>query len=231
MKEKILYHGIPIVGRMPPFRADMRQAIRDERKGQTRRVIKGIPKEADIITCSTLEEDDKGNLWCSFGSSALPMDPGGYETIYQTKCPYGKPGDVRCMCESLIRVYTVHHLRDGITYYSDYTPVISLITGDPLKWQWQRDHLASIHMPTEAARTVCKITDIRVEQLQEISRADAKAEGFWPGLNGLEQSRGRSFGNAQLAFIDTWNSINAKRGYGWDVSQMVWRIKFEKLEV
>ena len=43
MKEKILYHGIPIVGRMPLFNAEMRQAVRDDRKGQTRRPMDPQP--------------------------------------------------------------------------------------------------------------------------------------------------------------------------------------------
>lgn len=230
MKEKILYHGIPIVGRMPLFTFDNRQAVRDNLKTQTRRVVK-TPVADDV---SGFICDKNGNWWIcnSDGKGSFG------------KCPYGIPGDVRCMCEPLMRGDVT-----GLAYYRDdyWGPlqsaavVISLITGKPLPWRWKRNYLASIHMPTEAARTVCRTTDIRVEKLQEISEEDAIAEGVghgfqmnagWPdyqhigddGICTLTQD------TAVMSFATLWDSINAKRGYGWDIPQMVWVNAFEKLE-
>ena len=222
--QSILYHGIPIVGRMPLFTTDMRQAIRDNLKTQTRRIFKPQPRFDDPIWWV----GDKPFVDPESVTSHL------FHNIYGTKgCRYGDVGDVRCMCEPLMRGNVT-----GLAYYRDdyrgplqsATVAISLITGKPLKWRWKRDYLASIHMPTEAARTVCRITDIRVEKLQEISREDAKVEGFWSRLNGLEQSRGRSFGNAQLAFKDTWDSINAKRGCGWGMNPWVFVMSYKRLD-
>jgi len=209
MKEKVLYHGIPIVGRMPLFTAEMRQAVRDDRKTQTRRMMDPQPRRPLVLRENGYTWDDLfGHTW---------------------KCPHGKVGDVRCMCEPLAEGM------DGMAYYRDdiapylAVPAISLITGRPLKWRWKKPWLASIHMPTEAARTVCRITDIRVEKLQEISEEDINAEGVAMPMIGPDYEGEPP--DPWTVFSDLWNSINAKRGYGWDVPQMVWVDVFEKLEV
>ena len=79
---------------------------------------------------------------------------------------------------------------------------------------------SSIHMPREAARIFLRVTDVRVEQLQEIDSAGVYAEG----TNG-------SFGATRGAFIDLWNSTvkPADRDhYGWEANPWVWVIEFER---
>ena len=113
--------------------------------------------------------------------------------------------------------------------------MISLITGKPLKWRWKKDYLFSIHMPTEAARTILRITDIRVEKLQKISEGDASKEGvarieFGPWE--IEETPVHPLTSTyKKAFQKTWDSIYTKRGFGWDVPQWVWVYEFEKLHV
>lgn len=225
MKEKILYHGIPIVGRMPLFTAENRQAIRDDRKRQTRR-LNGLEE---------INEDPGTWQFTGFRNNEAVFTIPGFATR-RIKLPW-VIGDVRCMCESLMRGATTEaaYYRDDWKLHQMATPVISIVTGKPIPWRWKREHLASIHMPTEAARTVCKITDIRVEQLQKISEEDAKAEGvrsIMDMTDGMTHEGLPKF--AELfwpPFRDLWDSINAKRGYGWDVPQMVWVVGFKKLEV
>ena len=72
-----------------------------------------------------------------------------------------------------------------------------------------------------------EITGIRVERLQEITEEDAKAEGITnPTINygGEEKPTFHTVG-----FHKLWDSINAKRGYGWSVNPWVWVIEFKKL--
>jgi len=218
MKETILYHGIPIVGRMPLFTVDNRQAIRDNLKTQTRRVIDPPPP--------LFPGWWKGLHWASEGHFRM-----GTIEHY----PHGKVGDVRCVCEPLMRGAAT-----GVAYYRDdwkshqiATPVVSLVTGKPIPWRWKREYLVSLYMPTEAARTVRVTTDIRVEKLQEISEEDAKAEGVledgWE--DNIPGGPIRTGHVARLAFESMWEQINHKRGYGWDVPQMVWVNSFKKLEV
>lgn len=77
----------------------------------------------------------------------------------------------------------------------------------------------SIHMPKEAARIFLKVTDVRVERLQ-----DMKAEDFW--AEGIE--------TGGFDFKNLWNStINKKDlcNYGWGANPYVWVIQFEIMEV
>ena len=98
---------------------------------------------------------------------------------------------------------------------------------------WQKDDIAdvtkwnpSIHMPKEASRIWLKVTDVRVERLQEITEVQAQAEGCNSGLlTGACTARGQ--------FEDLWNSTIKKSDidrYGWDANPWVWVIEFERCE-
>lgn len=86
----------------------------------------------------------------------------------------------------------------------------------------------SIHMPKEAARIWLKVTDVRVERLQEITLEQICREGVeieYPYvLNGEEKI---------YAFSNLWNSTIKKSDldrYGWDANHYVWVISFERCE-
>jgi len=209
----IIFNGIPIVGRMPLFRMDMRQAIRDDRKGQTRRVI-----EPQLETDSLY---GVGGWTWNKGTVKFAGGIDGLQGSIATYCPYGKLGDVRCMTEPLVQG------DDGLAHYKDDgTLVMSLIAGEPISWRWSKPWLSSIHMPTEAARTVRRYEDIRVERVQDISEEDAIAEGAERiHLDDL----GQTWEMHRRGFQSLWNSINAKRGYGGDTNPWVWVIEFKRL--
>lgn len=80
--------------------------------------------------------------------------------------------------------------------------------------------LPSIHMPKEAARIFLKVTEVKVERVQDITEEGAKAEGFASDGNFM----------ASFSFCDTWETIYKNRGYAWDANPWVWVIKFELLE-
>lgn len=100
---------------------------------------------------------------------------------------------------------------------------------------WQKDDIAdvtkwkpSIHMPKEAARIWLKVTDMRVERLQEITSEQICREGVeveYPHvLNGEEK---------RYAFSRLWDSTIKKSDldrYGWNASPWVWVIEFERCE-
>ena len=88
----------------------------------------------------------------------------------------------------------------------------------------------SIHMPKEAARIWLKVTNVRVERLNEITDKGAEREGAqpdypfdydvdkWPNLE---------------HFKKIWNSTIKKSDidrYGWDANPWVWAIEFERCE-
>lgn len=88
----------------------------------------------------------------------------------------------------------------------------------------------SIHMPKKVARIWLKVTDVRVERLQEISAESALTEGAdkYVHLNGKFDE------NAILtSFIGIWDSTIKKSDldyYGWSANPWVWVIEFERCE-
>lgn len=77
----------------------------------------------------------------------------------------------------------------------------------------------SIHMPKEAARIWLKVTDVRVERLQDMTDDDAEAEGCF------------DYTSTALGFPDVWDSTIKKSDldrYGWDANPWVWVIEFER---
>lgn len=98
----------------------------------------------------------------------------------------------------------------------------------------------SIHMPRWASRITLIVTDVRVQRLQDISEADAVAEGvemesadppfyYVPGIwphsitaVGIEEPGGR---HAARSFAKFWDSLNAKRA-PWDSNPWVVALTF-----
>jgi hypothetical protein len=86
----------------------------------------------------------------------------------------------------------------------------------------------SIHMPKEAARIWLKVTNVRVEQLQEITIDGIRNEGL--------SSMAVHAGDMEIAMEEwknLWNSTVKKSDinrYGWDANPWVWVIEFERCE-
>ena len=183
------------------FNTEMVRAILDGIKGSTRRIVKGfIPNDAVWgYTAFT----PKGYISCR-GTFA-----DGYgEKFFKLPC---EQGDILYVRE------TWKKAPNGYYYYED----------------WQRNDIAdvtkwkpSIHMPKEAARIWLKVTNVRVERLQEITEVQAQAEGCNSGLlTGACTARGQ--------FEDLWNSTVKKSdldSYGWEANPWVWVIEFERCE-
>lgn len=86
----------------------------------------------------------------------------------------------------------------------------------------------SIHMPKEAARIWLKVTDVRVERLQDITADSIRNEGL--------SSLAVHCGDMEIALKEwenLWNSTIKKSDldhYGWDANPWVWVISFERCE-
>lgn len=80
----------------------------------------------------------------------------------------------------------------------------------------------SIHMPRDAARIWLKVTDVRVERLQDITIGGCEEEGCWCGHNG-----------DMFGFMELWDSTIKKKElglYSWDANPWVWVIEFGRCE-
>lgn len=180
------------------FNTKMVQAILNGRKTCTRRVVKGyIPKEAEFgYTAFT----PKGCISCR-GTFA-----DGYgEKFFKLPC---EPSDILYVRETFIQAaaHTFWYKADDKSWMSK-----------DLLWK------PSIHMPKEAARIWLKVTDVRVERLQDIMEDE-------PGPNNQVVKEGFNYG---CDFIATWNSTIKKSDfdtYGWDSNPYVWVIEFERCE-
>ena len=82
----------------------------------------------------------------------------------------------------------------------------------------------SIHMPRWASRLTLRITDVRVERLQEISAEDCIAEGLWSTLREHD-----AVCDLRNQYRVLWNMLNAKRGHPWKSNPWVWVLSYERV--
>lgn len=193
------------------FSTEMVKAILEGRKTQTRRVIK--PQPNDI--------------------RESPFVKSGIETThgYEIKPKY-EPGDRLWVRE------TWNVLDSDGCKPSDISPIkeraIYKANGDEYPF-WR----PSIFMPRWASRITLEVTNVRVERVRDISFENCLSEGCSDKykhydanckheVNG-ECCQGWHYGQ-KWNFYYLWNSINAKRGYGWDVNPWVWVIEFKMVE-
>lgn len=90
-------------------------------------------------------------------------------------------------------------------------------------------------MPKEAARIWLKVTDVKVERLQNITEDGSKAEGAIDnrGFIHFSDDEYDRIHTAREHFIEIWNSTIKKSDidrYGWDANPYVWVIEFERCE-
>jgi hypothetical protein len=88
---------------------------------------------------------------------------------------------------------------------------------------WAGKGRPSIHMPRFASRTNLEVSSIRVERLQDITEADAEAEGvdFLRHVPDADETL-----SARDLYRILWDSINDARGYGWNTNPWVWVVDF-----
>lgn len=178
------------------FSTPMVQAILDGRKTMTRRVIK---------------TDDSPDNWqiSLAGTSIVRTKP--YDAILSRY----KVGDILWVRETWVEMHGAYFYRADID-----ESVKALMEPHGAVWK------PSIFMPREAARIFLRVTDVRVERLQDILCGDMKREGCIPDTvtGGQYQQWQRDY------WIPLWDSINAKRGYGWYTNPWVWVYTFERVE-
>lgn len=80
----------------------------------------------------------------------------------------------------------------------------------------------SIHMPKKYARIFLKITNVRIEKLRNISTQDILNEGVE-----IEYNKPATIKEILSAWINLWDGINGKRGYGWVTNPLVYVIEFK----
>jgi len=181
---------------------------------QTRRVI--VPQPFDWIQTVRSDEYTSGIWWFGRGGDV------GRE-VNARSCPYGVPGDRLWTKES-------YWSFGGEIHYSE--DVTSELLAKP-HWQGGK-HVSSRFMPKVYSRLTLEVVNVRVERVQDITEEDARAEGCpfsWDGKHydppTPQQDPWQGYGRS--SFIMLWDSINAKRGFGWEKNPWVWVVTFKRM--
>ncbi|WP_145574127.1 hypothetical protein [Yersinia alsatica] len=183
------------------FNAEMVNAILSGRKTQTRRIISektlhlfGVAASAG--QCHPIELCDQRS-----------------QSYYLDFCPLGKPGDQLWVREAFAAGLCTE---STLAYRATHkTEDLEEGWGETIKWT------PSIHMPRWASRINLLITGVRVERLQDISDADASAEGC--KISSMQSGECLSDMFARL-----WKSIYGDES--WQANPWVWVIEFERME-
>lgn len=219
------------------FSSEMVRAILEGRKTQTRRVIR-FPKyydeldcddisprsfwEAHCLNCKECREKGEpcGRKYWQCGDDILPQQyhPGDRLWVRETWIPDPPQDDT----------WDYYGFTDGVAYNFDALPdrlknpdhVIYRASWKGVDLRWR----PSIFMPRWASRITLEITGVRVERVQDIHPVDCVNEGAsMPDIY-------LSLDTHIHRFQELWNSINAKRGYGWDTNPWVWVIEFKRIK-
>ena len=224
------------------FSGPMVRALLDGSKTQTRRVMK-----PQLVY---------GTVAGLFNSWYLPraegggtLYPNGKEKILGT-CPYGQPGDRLWVRETFVQGWDYDPVTDRIKRYDSDGKQIPIKTWyradgadigwcDADGWEANTPWKPSIHMPRAASRMTLEITSVRVERLQDISEADAMAEGIAYGPTCDEEGRSGGYHwdrnrededvwpTAVQACRQLWIGINGPES--WATNPWVWAIEFRRL--
>ncbi len=216
------------------FSGPMVRAILEGRKTQTRRVVKHA-HDPDGPAGAVHPARESGWIAWWPGDDPLGELPEFTKREYRIgfHCPYGQPGD-------RLWVRETWRISGGTTGCGLNTAGVEYKAGgDRAIGVGYRDAEAakavchgwrpSIHMPRWASRLTLEVTGVRVERVQEITPIDAVAEGL-RNLRGGGQTLHACYGRSAIGqFQALWDSINAKRGHGWEQNPWVWVVAFRPL--
>lgn len=200
------------------FNGDMVRAILDGRKTCTRRVIK--PQWEECPHCKYVHNEyiyDKmaENVYCARCGCPLEPErrsPYQLEDILYVRETWGHPISLNSDKQYVFRADKIAE---------------SGFENDSHIWH------PSIHMPKEAARIWLRVTDVRVERLQDITAEQVVKEGTTGLTMDLIQSSDELKRHYDIPFVVLWDSTIKKADrnlYGWAANPWVWVIEFERCE-
>ena len=219
------------------FSAPMIRALLDGTKTQTRRAVKR--QFANDAEPAEMGKTNEHGHQLS-GHSGMWWDDceGNPETA--ARCPYGQSGDRLVVREAWRTIVE-----------ADALPPRDLSPSHRIWYEADQPHQPGfgryrpgMFMPQWASRITLEVTEVRVERLQDISEADAIAEGcivesVVSGYDGstiqvpaeIPDPSGvgmRGWDDAREWYADLWESINGPGS--WDVNPWVWVVSFKRVE-
>lgn len=188
--------------------APMVRALLDGRKTQTRRLVKPPKQWAKVFPIADPTAVTAPHI--------LWWWDGKHDRVGVSQCcPYGAPGDRLWVRET----WKPHSLYAGMMPSEiPRTPVFYCADESYAPSNTPRN--PSLFMPRWASRLTLEITEARVERLQDISEADALAEG----IERLRFPEVGDWGWPQARYRALWESINGPGS--WDANPCVWVMTF-----
>ena len=202
------------------FNGEMVRAILDGRKTQTRRVIKKQEFMSNGGVYGVFADDSRvsfhGRDISSFEAIGLWKDElEKHDRV--ARCPYGAAGDHLWVRETWQRCFEC----GGINYRATANENGRVCQHcDNFLGKWK----PSIHMFRDDSRILLEVTAVRVERVQSITDADARAEG----VGAWHDTTNGTVYKPEFAML--WDSINAKRGYSWGSNPFVWVVEFKMVQ-
>jgi hypothetical protein len=211
------------------FSTPMVAAINEDRKTMTRREVKYNKKIQDPQTGFSIFTE-KGEF-----SVRGIHESGDYRESF-FKLPY-QPGDILYVREE--HCVTLGAFNDWIVEYKDGSILVfqeAELPADTIKrlnarktlGKWQRGRF----LPKALARTFLKVTAVKAERLNDISEADAIAEGVefiegtgWKDYVGYYTN---SWVSAKASFSTLWVFINGHES--WNKNPYVFAYTFERTQ-
>lgn len=211
------------------FNTEMVKAILDGRKTQTRRVVN--LKNNDLIFSGFVMSSTAKNRegCCAFGKSK--------ECVLEFIKPKYKFGDILYVRETFVLEGMTYDENGELIHHEE--PIVHYKADEKkLNWmdEWEDEcnipWKPSIHMPKEYARIFLKVTNVRVERLQEAELQDICEEGYPEGYQPFyftsDSKRESHENNMDYWWINLWNST-AKDGYKWEDNPYVFVYEFERV--
>jgi len=187
------------------FSAPMVRAMLEGRKSMTRRVLKPQPGDLDQVGFSGSGE------WYVTASDGSHMT--------ELHVPHA-PGDLLYVRETWRTLNRFNSWPIPEKAWVAYEVDENKGDARPLPLGRMGRLRPSLHMPRWASRLTLEVTEVRVERVQDITLDDIYDEGIFTPIDNTKDPAQRAYADRR-AFIDLWNSLNAKRGFGWDANPWV----------
>ena len=229
--------GVGMKERPILFSTEMVRALLDGRKTMTRRLVKPQPSKDDYTLWTQNGGDKKDNgkhRWGKVLNNLLEADKEMFS------CPYGQIGDILWVRETWADLrgmgFSIDDFPRLVAYKADSKDEgLEIAKEYGIKWK------PSIFMPRSASRISLRITNIRVERLNDITEEDAIREGVEKNIEPGQESKwepdygykdytakdldGFPCFTAIDSFKSLWGSINGENS--WAENPWVWVIEFE----
>lgn len=231
------------------FSGPMVRAILAGTKTQTRRPVKSMPPQPEAECHPKHQQKHPAPYFDAYcGQRKTEANPRGMsdewcwwqvddrQCLPPVRCPYGQPGDRLWVRETWKNCWG-----NEFEYQGRLADILYRADGEALDAPSNEPWRTSIHMPRWACRLVLEIVSVRVQRVQDISEADALAEGMQKVGNCTPPNydakayqfwNGASVGHktAVDSFRSLWDTLYAAKGHGWDDNPWVWVVEFKRAE-